>query len=265
MHTRLLHSIINTAILILALSTVLTAQARIVRSGGDVRGTDSFNLTVYLTDEININEIGYDYNGGNLYDSFSYNSYHDYVYATPSDSCHFDVNYDPVSNQDYRTDCDYEFDLGERLQLEGDIEVFLQGTARYDLVWTISQGAQSWQYAFLDMDASNGVLSQHLFLDVAMPTDMAVGDYNVTLDFTQYAAPTQVYFSYSAYTDPAVCAVLGPVGTPETCGQLGSSSPGLSFFSNTEQLRVLANIPEPGVFYLILFGAFGLRSRIIQN
>jgi hypothetical protein len=238
------------------------AEAAIIRSGGGTKGQDSFNATVLLVDEASINNIGF--GGGAVYSSYSYNSYADYVYATPALSCHYDTFFEPFSNNEIRTDCDYEFYIGERLQLEGYIEIFLAGSESYDLLWTISQGAKSWSYSNADIlmvDTAQST-NKHLFLDVAMPLDMLVGNYNVELQFAQYAPVDKTYFRYSQYLDQEQCAVLGDVGTPETCGLTGSAWNVLRETSNVEQLRILAvSVSEPSTWILFLLVSVGLIRR----
>lgn len=250
------------AVTLILLLAHLSVEAAIIRSGGGTKGQDSFNATVLLIDETSINGIGY--GGGAVYSSYSYNSYADYVYATPALSCHYDTFFEPFSNNEIRTDCDYEFYIGERLQLEGYIEIFLAGSESFDLLWTISQGAKSWTYTnddILMVDTAQST-NKHLFLDVAMPLDMLVGNYNVQLQFTQYAPVDKTYFRYSQYEDQEQCAVLGPIGTPETCGLTGSAWNAQGEISNVEQLRILAvNVSEPSTLILFLIASIGLIRR----
>jgi hypothetical protein len=225
-------------ILLLLVFVIGQAEARLIRSGGTIKGTDSFDLTVQLVDESDINVIGLD--GGISYGSFSYNSFSDYVYATPAKDCHY--NLERTREGEIRTDCDYEFDLGERLQLQGFVEVFLENSDRYDIAWEIFQGTKSWMFdssdTYLEDDDNNayeqGDITRNIFLDAAMPYDMLAGDYKVSLMFRQYAPDGQKYFSYSRLIDPIVCQDIPNESgiVEEVCGQTGIDRDIDSYFSS---------------------------------
>ncbi|MBC3765180.1 hypothetical protein [Neptunicella marina] len=249
-------------LLIFSLMFTSLVNARIVRSGGVATSTDSFDYTVEMAYTSGINTIGLD--GGYYGNSFSYNSFADYVYATPALDCHYNIQYNNEDNIARRTDCDYEFDLGDRLQLQGYLEVFLEKSASYDLFWTITQGTKQWQFSGPEVWLTDGSrdVTKNVFLDVAMPLDMLVGDYEVRLDFIQYAPTDVIYYGYNSLIDPYHCEDIqtGPNTIENVCGQIGTASDTLGFTSKVENMRILgAQVPEPVSFALFMLGLVTLR------
>ncbi|WP_438865209.1 hypothetical protein [Neptunicella sp.] len=248
------------------------AEARIIRSGGSIKGTDSFNHTVKLVDQSNINSVGL--SGGNDYGSYSYNSFSHYVYATPAMDCHYKI--EDTRDGFIRTDCDYEFDLGDRLQLQGFVEVFLNNSASYDIVWEIFQGTNSWVFSGSDTwlaedddpASDSDDIKKNIFLDAAMPLDMLAGDYTVALTFKQFAADGQQYFSYDSLREFYECEQhqVAQDEFEELCGQRGFASDVDSYTSYREDLHILAtDVPEPPLFSLILAGFGAMSWRRIKR
>lgn len=245
---------------ILILSCLFTSfmtDAALLTRAGASRGTDSFNRTVQLINDPLFNPVGFE--SGNILDSFSYNSFHNYVYSTPADLCHFAIQIDPLTSQAHRTACEWQFNQGEQLQLQGSLEILLLGSERFSLIWSITGNGNTWEFPLYTTDAAS--VESALFLDVTMPANMRPGEYSVSLAFSQSAAAGDIYFGFSQITDPVVCAELydPPVNV---CGQPGTASDTFSWRSSASKLTIVA-VPEPHTLFSLLLatGLMGLCRK----
>lgn len=264
------------------------SQAALLRGSGGAIAQDSFNDTTWLLKDV-FAPTGSILEEGTVVGGYSLNSYFAGAYATPAQDCWFDVTRSeftgPLGN---RTDCNYEFEEGETLELEGYVDKFVQGslfsftweirsTDGSNRLWTFSAEGVSWvpdTYTACDQwDAfGNDCLvtkevekqnNRRVFLDVPMPADMGVGEYLVFLTLDMAAPEGQTFFHFNDYTDiefgeGADCPQVDDDPVRYACGQTGTFSDTRGFRSLGDNLRVVSQVPEPGTLALFGLGAAGL-------
>jgi len=235
------------------------ADAIVSRRSGGAIGTDSFNDTTKLVQDLQLYS-GTIFKSGTTVDMYSLNSFSLGVYAVPAADCWNNIqtvvlSEDPYASELRRTDCDYEFNQGDELELTGSLDKFLDGVA-WELTWTIGNDIKQWEWLFSgDGDPSSG-----LNVKMAMPGDLGVGDYWVDLQLRMIAPDGLDFFYYSNILDPEFkypnCPQVGPNPEDLACGQVGHASDIRDYRSRREDLHVFASstVPVPGTLGLLLGG-----------
>lgn len=228
-------------------------EAGIIRGPGGTVAQDCFHQTVYLMEDNADNIINSRMLvGGDILDGYSHDSHHPAVYVTPPSLCWNNTGHD-IPPEDI-INCTYEFGLGDPLELIGAVGFPLDG-ALYELSWMIMDDTRSWEFTSSSLDST--------FLNVAMPSDMATGSYEVHLTFRQIAPQGMIFFGFDEF-DPNHCEEFETsTGIQTYCGQTGRASRQVEAMAHTTlEIRSIP-VPESASIALMLIGGLGLiRTRI---
>lgn len=240
----------------------MPAQAGIIRSPGGTVQQDSFNETVALYDDSTVDYRASRMVSGQEIGSYSRNSLHFPAYATPPELCWDNIIRD-VPGVELRTDCHYEFVVGEMLELMGATAYHING-ADYLLTWLIEGMGHSWSFSNSSLDFAQ--------LQMAMPDDMGPGEYMVSFTFRQIAPEGYGLFRYSNILDPYRCDEADNrdgTGPEIVCGQIGSySAGGWTEWTDGTSLIILDRtvpVPSPAALSLLLLGGIGLLTARRQR
>ena len=243
------HHLISAALLALPPLLAAPVHAALIRSGGGTVQQDSFNETVMVYEEATLDYRASRIVSGTSIDSYSRNSLNPPAFATPPEDCWYNTFSEVEGAPLIRTECHYEFYVGDMLELMGAARYPLDGVD-YLLSWTIFGMGQTWQF--------DGDSLAHANFQTAMPDGMGPGEYWVTFTFTQIAQEGYALFEYSNILDPYRCDEVGTIdgtGTETVCGQIGSLRSSV-MHSDSARLYVLERptaVPTPASG--LLFGA----------
>lgn len=262
------------------------SHAALLRGSGGAISQDTLLYIWGLTDASNVME-------GDLLRSLSadvtyersFSSTDPLAFATPREECFDNVIPDqpPIGEDgsipegwqpvDRHTACTWEFAEGDRIQVEGSFDNYLEG-ALVEFVWSIvskTDPSKSWSWTGDDVDTGTIEYSgARVFLDVAMPEDMGVGDYGIFLAVTQRAPDGKRLYQrgHPSYSGTPVECFTDEAGV-EDCGYAVDMEDawgvGAPAARDSAGFRVIAAVPEPSSLALLAGGLLMLgaarRSR----
>lgn len=259
--------------LLLAAFVAMPAQAALIRKAGGAVSQDTF-IQIYgiapTADFVPGSDLLSIFSGAV---EMSVSSREPMVFATPKGQCFGSVQiplppipagggepdftgWEPVETH---TACTYQYAQGAAIQLEGSFENYLEG-AVLDIVWRISGNGISlvWDTEDVRVERSGGTGT--VYLDALLPADMPVGDYAISMAFTQTAPEGWRLYNRGA---PSYAGVQGGCiddADPASCGTAVSpmaswsiTGPRLRDTAGFRVVESVAEVPLPGTA-----GLFGL-------
>lgn len=293
----------NRVLLLVVMSGMLystIAESALIRSGGRGSPTSTAPQSYYLIDDADTImgpsgiTLSADNYGSVMSQSpnYGFTSGNQHLLPVPSQGCYEEMDWGtytsiPPQYLPVWDGCSYEFYDDENIFAFGSFFAYLVGAASYDITWTLSNDAgQMWQFTDSDTsidhaggsqliyydDWGNPVYSERgmVFLNAAIPFDMPVGEYDITVDVTMQSGSDKTFFYYQdehsglsidciTVTDPDdLCFVSSGLYASDT----------LTFSVNggfTETLRIMARAEEvaaPTMLGMWAFAAFiAIRRR----
>ena len=219
----------NRFVLLIVMSGMLystIAESALIRGGGRGSKTSTAPQSYYLIDAADtvMGPYGVTLSASN-FDSvmrqspnYGFTSGNQHLLPVPGRDCYEEMDYDtynsiPPQYLPVWDGCSYAFYDDENLFAFGSFFAYLVGAASYDITWTLSNAAgQMWQFtgddSYIDHaggsqliyydDWGSPVYSDKgmVFLNAAIPFDMPVGEYDITLDVTMQSGTNKTFFYY---------------------------------------------------------------------
>lgn len=261
------------------------AQAALLRGAGGSVSQDTFIEIYGIAPTANFVP------GANLLRSFtgamemSVSSRQPFVFATPRDECFGSIQFTepPIPEgggepdltgwqpDELHTACTYVFARGGAIHLEGSFENHLAGSI-IDLVWSISGHGRVLTWGMDDVTLDwTGTRSATVYLDALLPSDMPLGDYAISLAFTQTAGSGLTMYRRSDASYGGVQGGCADQRDATTCGTevrpLASwslSGPRLRDTASFRVVEAVAEVPLPptaGLFGLGMAALWLSRRR----
>lgn len=271
-------------VLLLAAFGAAHAQAALIRKAGGAVSQDTF-IQIYgiapTADFVPGEDLLRTFTGAV---EMGVSSREPMVFATPKGQCFSSVQiplppipegggepdftgWEPVETH---TACTYEYAQGAAIQLEGSFENYLEG-AILDIVWSISGNGISLIWGTDDVRIERSGRNGTVYLDALLPASMPVGDYAISMAFTQTAPEGWRLYNRG---DPSYNGVQGgciDYADPATCGTAVSpmaswsiTGPRLRDTAGFRVVESVAEVPLPGsagLFGLGMAALFLSRTR----
>lgn len=255
------------------------AESALIRGGGRGSPTSTAPQSYYLINDADtvMGPYGttlsaYDYQTVmSQAPKYGFTSGNQHLLPVPGRGCYQEMDYDTYNNTppEYLPvwgGCSYEFYTDENLFAFGSFFAYLVGAASYDITWTLSNAAgQMWQFTDADTSIDHTGGSQYLytdeygyqeyseqgmvFLNAAIPFDMPVGEYSITVDVTMHSGSDKTFFYYQDEHSGLSVDCMTVTNPDDFCFISGGlyASDTLTFSVNqgfTETLRIMARSQE---------------------
>jgi hypothetical protein len=256
-----------TILILICVFASFIADAGLIRGAGRGGVTVSFGTIDLLVPTSEINEFGllnWDYYSNPdpslPYDVAGVPPGYPMAMAVP-DFCFVSLG----SNEPFEDDpCYWQFFEGERLEVTGSTVTFFS-LAIHNITWQIfeSDANPYLDTPIFEFDNSFSSIEntgdrtqrRQLYLDAAMPKDLAPGEYQVQMSMTQTAPVGYTFYSADSFFTEEAC-----FGDPQNiiCSRLGGVSGNTYFRSGIDRMVVVS---EPSFKIIMLTALCGLFIR----
>jgi len=182
----------------------------------------------------------------------------DYCYTLVGSQEQLDLFTDP---------CYWTFNQNEQLKMFGFLDHLFENTIK-QTSWTIK--SDNYEKSFVEPDVSyqsrnDSTTQADIFLDVDMPADLLVGEYEAFANFTQTAPDGFVFYQYYWVTQDPLC-IQETADPVEVCFLTGDIL-GNVFENDSKatQLIISANAPAMGTLWMICSLVLYVRQRRLQK